>query len=116
RPAALADALGTTVVVFGGGTVVLFVSLTFAYLLPAALVEVARRGTLRAALEFGALGRTAFDAGYLLAWAAALALAGLSGALFGALAVLGRPGEVVALGVAVYAAVAVARLTGRAAR
>ncbi|MFC7079765.1 DUF4013 domain-containing protein [Halorussus caseinilyticus] len=49
------ESLGTTTFVFGAGTVVLFVSLAFAYLLPAALVGVARTGELAAAMDRGRL-------------------------------------------------------------
>lgn len=106
---------GRTLSVFGAGTVALVFALAAAYLLPAALVGVARRGTVRAAFDRGELGRTAGDGDYFVGWVAALSTGGLAAATLGALASLGRPGEVLALALAFYALVAVSRLLGRAA-
>ncbi|WP_276279150.1 DUF4013 domain-containing protein [Halorussus caseinilyticus] len=107
------ESLGTTTFVFGAGTVVLFVSLAFAYLLPAALVGVARTGELAAAMDRGRLRGVAGGSRYFVAWAAALLVGGVGLVLAGGLATLGRPGEVLALAVGFYAAVVVARLVGR---
>ena len=109
RPATV----GTTGVVLGAGTVVLLTAAGVAYLLPAALVGVARRRTLRAAVDVGQLGRTAFAARYLVGWVSAVVVAGLAWALASALATVGRVGEALGLAVTVYAVVAVARLLGR---
>jgi len=109
RPATV----GTTGVVLGAGTVVLLTVAGVAYLLPAALVGVARRRTLRAAVDVGQLGRTAFAARYLVGWVSAVVVAGLAWALASALATVGRVGEALGLAVTVYAVVAVARLLGR---
>lgn len=106
----------TTGVVLGAGTVVLVTAAGLVYLLPAALLEVARRRTLRAAVDAGGLRRTAFEVRYLVGWVSALAVAGLAWALAGALASAGRVGEAGALAMAVYALVAVARLLGRSVR
>lgn len=107
------EELGTTVFVFGAGTVVLVTSLAFAYLLPAALSGVARTGGLAEAVERERLGRLAGDARYFVGWVAAL-LVGLSAVVvLGSLAALGRPGEVAALALSFYALVVVARLVGR---
>jgi hypothetical protein len=107
------EGLGTTVFVFGAGTVVLVTSLAFAYLLPAALSGVARTGGLAEAVERERLGRLAGDARYFVGWVAAL-LVGLSAVVvLGSLAALGRPGEVAALALSFYALVVVARLVGR---
>lgn len=100
--------------VYVAGTVVLVASLSFAYLLPAALAEVARRRTLRAAADPAAVRRIAADAGYFVGWVAAATVASVAVALASALAAVGRPGGVAALAVAGYALVAVARLLGRA--
>ncbi|WP_128476065.1 DUF4013 domain-containing protein [Halorussus pelagicus] len=107
------DSLGTTVVVFGAGTVALFVSLGFAYLLPAALAGVARTGKLGAALDRGRLFRSARSGGYFVGWVAALVAAAVAIAVLGMLAALGRPGEVAALAGGFYALVFVVRLAGR---
>ena len=109
RPATI----GTSAVVLGAGTVVLVVSLAFTYLLPAALVAVARTGRLRSAVVPERLRRTVADARYFVGWVAALVVGSVAGLLVGALASLGRPGEVVALAVGFYAVVVVARLLGR---
>ncbi|WP_137285239.1 DUF4013 domain-containing protein [Halorussus salinisoli] len=103
----------TTTFVFAAGTVVLFVSLSFAYLLPASLAGVARAGRLSAALDRGRLRRTAGDVRYFVGWVAALLVGGVAVVALGSLAALGRVGEVVALAVGFYAAVVVARLLGR---
>ncbi|MFC4448112.1 DUF4013 domain-containing protein [Halorussus aquaticus] len=108
------ESLGPTVFVFGAGTVVLFLSLAFAYLLPAALTGVARTRRLSGALDRGRLRASAGDAGYFVAWVAALLVGGAAVVLLGSVAALGRLGEVVALAGSFYALVAVARLFGRA--
>lgn len=105
--------LGVTTFVLGAGTVVLAVSATFAYLLPAALAGVARSGTVRGALDWSHLRRIAGDGGYFVGWVAALVVGGLTTVLLGTLASVGRPGEVLALGLGFYALVVVARLLGR---
>lgn len=104
---------GTSAVVLGAGTVVLVVSLAFAYLLPAALVGVARTGRLRSAVVPSRLRRTLTNARYFVGWTAALVVGSVAGLLASALASLGRPGEVVALAVGFYAVVVIARLLGR---
>jgi hypothetical protein len=106
--------LGTTAVVLGGGTVVLFLSLAFAYLLPAALAAVARSGRLRSAVAVGDLARTVTDARYFVGWVGALAVGAVAVLLFAALASLGRPGEVVAFAGGFYWLVTVTHLLGRA--
>ena len=111
--AARPESFATTVVVSAAGTVLLFVSLAFAYLLPAAIAGVASTGRLGAALARSRLRSTITDGRYFLAWAAALLVASVAGALLGAVASLGRPGEVVALVGGLYAALVVARLLGR---
>ncbi|NHN59386.1 MULTISPECIES: DUF4013 domain-containing protein [Halorussus] len=108
------EAVGTTLFVFGAGTVVLFVSLSFAYLLPAALAGVAETGRLRSGVDRGRLIRSARDGRYFVGWVAALVVAGLAVVGLGSLAALGRPGEVVALAAGFYVVVVVARLVGRA--
>ncbi|WP_435174984.1 DUF4013 domain-containing protein [Halorussus sp. AFM4] len=108
------EALGTTLFVFGAGTVVLFASLAFAYLLPAALAGVAETGRLRAGVDRGRLLRSARDGRYFVGWVAAVVVAGLAVVGLGSLATLGRPGQVVALAGGFYAIVVVARLVGRA--
>lgn len=107
--------LETSAVVLGAGTVVLVASLAFAYLLPAALVSVARTGRIRSAVATERLRRTVTSARYFVGWVAALVVGSSAGLLCGALASLGRPGEVVALAVGFYAVVVVARLVGRGA-
>jgi hypothetical protein len=107
------EGLGTTVFVFGAGTVVLVTSLAFAYLLPAALSGVARTGRLAEAVERERLGRLAGDAGYFVGWVAALLVGTSAVVVLRSLAALGRPGEVVALALSFYALVMVARLVGR---
>ncbi|UPV74631.1 DUF4013 domain-containing protein [Halorussus limi] len=107
------DSLGITVFVFGAGTVVLFVSLGFAYLLPAALAGVARTGDLGAALDRGRLLGSARSGGYFLGWVAAVVTGAIFVVTLGSLAALGRPGEVAALAGGFYALVVVARLFGR---
>jgi hypothetical protein len=109
RPATL----GTTAFVLVASTVVLVVSAVFAYLLPAALAGVARTGHLRSAVDLAALRRHATDGGYFVGWITALVACGVAFVLSGALASLGRPGEVVALAGGFYALVVVARLLGR---
>ncbi|USZ67842.1 DUF4013 domain-containing protein [Halorussus salilacus] len=104
---------GSALVVYAGGTVVLLASLSFAYLLPAALVGVARRRTVRAGLDPAGVRRIATDAGYFVGWVSALGVAAVAAALASAAATAGRPGEVAGLVVAAYALVAVARLIGR---
>ena len=111
-PGARPATLGTTTFVLGAGTVVLFVALAFAYLLPAALVGVARTGDLRSAAERERLRRTTTDGRYFVGWATTLVVVGVAGVLFGALAALGRTGEVVALALGYYALVVIARLLG----
>jgi hypothetical protein len=106
---------GRTLSVFGAGTVALVLALAAAYLLPAALVAVARRGTVRAAFDRSQLGRTATDSDYFVGWVLALAAGGLAAATLGALAGFGRLGEVLALALAFYALVAVSSVLGRAA-
>lgn len=105
--------LETSAVVFGGGTVVLVVSLAFAYLFPAALVAVARTGRLRSAVPPERLRRTVTSARYFVGWVSALVVGSVAGLLLGSLASLGRLGEVVALALGFYALVVVARLLGR---
>jgi hypothetical protein len=112
RPATL----GTTTFVLGAGTVVLFVSLAFAYLLPAALVGVARTGDLRSAVERGRLHRIVTDSRYFVGWVGALVVVGIAGLLFGVLRTFGRPGELVALALGFYALVVAAQLLGRSVR
>ncbi|WP_135852818.1 DUF4013 domain-containing protein [Halorussus salinus] len=107
------ESFGTTLFVFGAGTVVLFASLGFAYLLPAALAGVARTRTLGAALDRGRLFRSARSGGYFVAWVAAAVTGVVFAVLLGSLAALGRPGEVAALALGFYALVVVARLAGR---
>lgn len=107
------ETFGTTVFVFGAGTVVLVVSLSFAYLLPVALAGVARTGRLSAAFDRGRLRRSAGSGRYFVGWIAAFVVGGVAGLLFGALASLGRPGEVAALALGFYAVVVIARLLGR---
>lgn len=114
-PGGGSPSFGATVFVYAAGTVVLFVSLSFAYLLPAALAELARRGRLRAAFDPGPLRRIASDGGYFVGWVSALAVAAIAGALADALAAFGRAGELAALAVAVYALLVVARVIGRSA-
>jgi len=109
------ESFGTTLFVFGAGTVVLFVSLGFAYLLPAALAGVARTGELGAALDRGRLLGSARSGGYFVAWVAAVVTGVVFAVLLGSLAALGRPGEVAALAFGFYALVVVARLVGRGA-
>lgn len=94
------ESLATTVFVFGAGTVVLVVSLAFAYLLPPAF-------------DLGRLRRVAGRGRYFVAWVSALVVAGVAGVALGVLASLGRPGEVAALAGGFYALVVVARLLGR---
>ena len=105
--------LGATVFVFGASTMVLVVSLGFAYLLPAALSGVARQGELAGGFDRSQLRRHAGDGGYFVGWVAALLVAGSFAVVLSAVAALGRPGEVAALGLTFYALVAVARLVGR---
>jgi hypothetical protein len=107
------ESFGTTLFVFGAGTVVLFLSLGFAYLLPAALAGVARTRSLGAALDRGRLFRSARSGGYFVAWVAAVVAGVVFAVLLGSLAALGRPGEVAALALGFYALVVVARLVGR---
>lgn len=107
------EGLGTTVFIFGAGTVVLVTSLAFVYLLPAALSGVARRGELAGAVERDRLGRLASDARYFVGWVAALMVGASAVIVLGSLAALGRPGEVAAFALAFYALVVVARLVGR---
>lgn len=107
------EGLGTTIFVFGAGTVVLVASLAFAYLLPAALAGVAQRGELAGAVERDRLGRLAGDAGYFVSWVTAVVVGASAVVVLGSLAALGRPGEVAALALAFYALVVVARLVGR---
>lgn len=95
-----AESLATTVFVFGAGTVVLVVSLAFAYLLPPAF-------------DLGRLRRAAGRGRYFVGWVSALVVTGVAGVVLGGLASLGRPGEVLALAGGFYALVAVARLLGR---
>ncbi|MFC4552645.1 MULTISPECIES: DUF4013 domain-containing protein [Halorussus] len=104
-----------TLSVYGAGTVALVLAAGAAYLLPAALVGVADRGSVRAALDRGALRRTAVDAGYFVGWFAAFGVAAVTASALAVLAALGRPGEVAALALSFYALVVVARLLGRAA-
>lgn len=105
--------VGTTVFFLGASTVVLFVSLAFAYLLPAALAGVARTGHVRAAVQREQVFRYVTNGRYFLGWVTALVLAGITGLLWGSIAGLGRVGEVVALALGFYAVVVVARLLGR---
>jgi hypothetical protein len=107
------DSLGTTVVVFGGGTVVLFAALAVVYLLPAALAGVARTGDLGAALDRGRLFRSARSGGYFVGWVASVVAVAVAVVALGSLAALGRPGEVAALTGGFYALVVVTRLAGR---
>lgn len=107
------ESFGTTLFVFGAGTVVLFLSLGFAYLLPAALAGVARTRSLGAALDRGRLFRSARSGRYFVAWIAAVVAGVVFAVLLGSLAALGRPGEVAALALGFYALVVVARLVGR---
>lgn len=108
--------LGTTTFVLGAGTVVPFVSLAFAYLLPVALVGVARTGDQRSAVEVARLRRTAVTGGYFVGWVTALAVGSVAVVLLGALAAFGRPGQVAALALGFYAVVVAARLLGRGVR
>ncbi|UPW00657.1 DUF4013 domain-containing protein [Halorussus gelatinilyticus] len=107
------ESFGTTLFVFGAGTVVLFLSLGFAYLLPAALAGVARTRTLGAALDRGRLVRSARSGGYFVALVAAVVTSVVFAVALGSLAAFGRPGEVAALAGGFYALVVVARLVGR---
>jgi hypothetical protein len=104
---------GTSALLLGGGTVVLVVSLAFAYLLPAGLVAVARTGRLRSAVAPVRFRRTMTNARYFVGWVAALVVGSVAGLVVGALASFGRPGEIGALAVGFYAVVVVARLLGR---
>ena len=110
------ETLATTVFVFGGGTVLLFLAAGLAYLLPAALASTAARGSLRAALDSSALRTAATDGRYFVAWTFAAILVAVVATAGVALAGLGRIGQVAALAAAVYALVAVARLAGLGAR
>ncbi|WP_269814470.1 DUF4013 domain-containing protein [Halorussus litoreus] len=111
-PAGSATA-GTSLLVLGASTVVFLGSLAFAYLLPAALVAVARSGRVRSAVELDHLRRSVADARYFVGWVAALSVVAVAALLFRALASLGRAGEVVGLALGFYAMVVAARLLGR---
>lgn len=104
---------GASAIVLGAGTVVLVVSLAFAYLLPAGLIGVARTGRLGSAVAPERLRASVTSARYFVGWVAALVVGSVAGLLLGSLASLGRLGEVVALALGFYALVVVARLLGR---
>lgn len=103
---------GRTLSVYGAGTVALLFVLVALYVLPIALTRVATEGRIRAATDWLVVQRTATDGAYFYRWSVAVVVGGVAGTVALALVSLGRLGEVVALALAFYASLVVARLVG----
>lgn len=109
------DPTGTTdgVLFLVGTTVSTLLAFAICYPLPAALVAVAREGSLRAAVDATLVGTATRDAGYLVATLLAAAGLGLTAAAYGPLNAVAL-GFFVGFYAEVVAAAAVGRATGRA--
>ena len=109
------DPTGTTdgVLFLVGTTVSTLLAFAICYPLPAALVAVAREGSLRAAVDTTLVGTATRDAGYLVATLLAVAGLGLTAAAYGALNAVAL-GFFIGFYVEVVAAAAVGQATGRA--
>lgn len=114
-PLETVDPTGTTDGVFFmvGTTVSTLLAFAICYPLPAALVAVAREGSLRAAVDTGLVGAATRDAGYLVATLLAAGGLGLAAGAYGALNAVAL-GFFVAFYVEVVAAAAIGEATGRA--
>jgi hypothetical protein len=114
-PLETVDPTGTTDGVFFmvGTTVSTLLAFAICYPLPAALVAVAREGSLRAAVDTGLVGVATRDAGYLVATLLAAGGLGIAAGAYSALNAVAL-GFFVAFYVEVVAAAAIGEATGRA--
>lgn len=103
----------TGIAFYAGSTAVLCLALAGAYLCPVALYGYGRTGSLRGAVDVGAIRRVGGHAAYFTRWATGLVVLLVASAVASAALGIPRAGPVVAALLASYGAVLATHLWGR---